>query len=390
MFPQSHQVAYLDTAAEGLPLAEGETALAAYFTDKSVGSPGRRHFHVEEERAQSAVARLLGAHPEDVALISCCSEAVNVLANSIHWKPGDEVLISDLEFPSGALAWLRLRDRGVILRVLPSEEGRISLKSFHEAIGKNTRVVYVSHVSYKTGTRLPFLLELSKAAHEIGALFVVDATQSLGRLPVTVDGIDFLVASGYKWLLGVHGLSVVYMSPSLRDRLAPGALGWYSVRNLFTPDRFEQYALKPGAGWIMCGMPAFPSIYVLRRSVEFLLELGVDRIDAELRPLVAQLRQGIEELGFHLITPPDTQYASGIVSFSHPDCERIAVELEERNVIVWAGDGRVRASLHLYNDRSDIERYLRELAPHRKERECTSGSSAGMVSETESREAQRF
>ena len=371
MFPQAHHVAYLDTAAEGLPLADGEAALAAYFADKSVGVPGRRHFHGEEERARSVLGRLLGTDPENVALLSCASDGLSVLANSIDWKAGDEVVISDLEFPSGVLAWLRLRERGVTMRVVPSEAGRISLEAFQEAIGRNTRVVCLSHVSYKTGTRIPFLRELSRAAHAAGALFVVDATQSLGRLPVTVDGIDFLVASSYKWLLGAHGVGVVYLSPSVRDQLVPGALGWYSITDVFTPDRFAEYTLKPGAGWMMPGMPAFPSVYMLRRSVEFLLEAGVDRIDTELRPLVIALRQGIEELGFDLLTPPELAYASGIVSFSHPDSERIAAALERRRVIVWAGDGRVRASVHLYNDRSDIERFLQELAAQRQEARCT-------------------
>ena len=390
MFPQAQQVAYLDTAAEGLPLAKGEMALVAYFAHKSVGSPGRRQFHDEEERARSAIGRLLGTDPENIALVSSASNALNVLANSIEWKPEDEVVISDLEFPSGALAWLRLREHGVTMRVLASEEGRISLESFQDAIGEKTRVVCVSDVSYRTGTRIPFLRELANAAHAVGALMVVDATQSLGRLPVAVDGIDFLVASSYKWLLGVHGLSVAYLSPSLRGRLAPGALGWYSITDIFTPDRFEQYALKPGAGWMMPGMPAFPSIYVLRRSIEFLLEVGVDRIDAELRPLVTALRQGIEELGFDLLTPPDPAYASGIVSFSHQDCERIAASLQQRHVIVWAGDGRVRASVHLYNDWSDVERCLRELAACEQEMPRTTQSQPDRTPENMPHEARRF
>jgi selenocysteine lyase/cysteine desulfurase len=381
MFPQADQVAYLDTAAEGLPFAEGEMALAAYYADKSVGSPGRRQLHCEEERTRSAVGRLLGTDSQNIALVSCAGEALNVLANSIDWRPEDEVVISDLEFPSGVLAWLRLRERGVKVRVLPSEEGRISLESFQRAIGEHTRVACVSHVSYKTGTRIPFLRELSCAAHAVGALMVVDATQSLGRLPVAVDGIDFLVASSYKWLLGAHGLSVAYLSPSARDRLVPGVLGWYSITDVFTPDRFEQYTLKPGAGWLMVGMPAFPSIYVLRRSVEFLLEVGVDRIDTELRSLVTALRQGIEELGFALLTPTDPAFASGIVSFAHPDSERIAAALEQRDVIVWAGDGRVRASVHLYNDRSDVERYLKALAAYRREAQVQDTDLTGPTSE---------
>ena len=134
IFPHADQVTYLDTAAEGLPFPAGNAALADYFADKSVGSPGRRQHHSEEERARCAVARLLGSHAENVALVSSASDALNLLANSIEWKSGDEVLTSDLEFPSGVVAWLRLRRLGVKVRVLPSRDGYISLQSFQDAI----------------------------------------------------------------------------------------------------------------------------------------------------------------------------------------------------------------------------------------------------------------
>jgi selenocysteine lyase/cysteine desulfurase len=199
-------------------------------------------------------------------------------------------------------------------------------------------------------------------AHRYGALLAVDATQSLGRLPVCLEEVDFLVASSYKWLLGVHGLAVAWLSPAARDRLTPGSLGWYSVAELFTPDRFTRYHAKSGAGWMMCGMPVFPSIFVLRRSAEFLLEAGVEKIERELRPEVEALRSGLANLGLDLLTPPAPEYASGIVAFAHPEWEKIGAALEREGVIVWRGDGRVRASVHLYNDADDIDLLLRVVA----------------------------
>ena len=96
-------------------------------------------------------------------------------------------------------------------------------------------MVSVSQVSYKTGTQIPFMSELAEEAHGVGAIFCVDATQALGRVPVSVKGVDYLVASSYKWLLGTHGLAVVYMSPEMRERRHPGTVGWYSVDSLFLP-----------------------------------------------------------------------------------------------------------------------------------------------------------
>lgn len=360
-FPGTREMAYLDTAAEGLPPVESEEALRAYYRDKAGGTPGRRAMHAEERACVCAVARLVGASAEEIAMLSCAGEGLNTLANSLAWQPGDEVLISDLEFPSGVLAWLRLRERGVRLRVLSSRDGAVPLESYAAAIGPSTRVVCVSQVSYKTGANCTFLPALAEQAHRAGALLCVDATQALGRVPVPLAGVDYLVASSYKWLLGTHGLGVVYLSAGLRERLRPATLGWYSVQNLFSPDRFERYEAKPGAARLATGMPNFPAIYALRRGVEVLLQIGVDAIHQALEPLVRGLREGFARLGLDVLTPAGDEWRSGIVSFSHPDAERIGAALERAGVIVWAGDGRVRASVHLYNDQPDIARLLASL-----------------------------
>jgi selenocysteine lyase/cysteine desulfurase len=187
-------------------------------------------------------------------------------------------------------------------------------------------------------------------------LFCVDATQALGRVPVGVTGVDYLVASSYKWLLGVHGLGIVYLSPELEERLTPAAVGWYSIRDLFTPERFETFSYKSGAARLLLGMPNFPSLYALREGLEYLLAVGVERIESALRPLVRKLRSGLEDRGFALLTPAGSEYASGILSFAQANAEDTGAKLEREGVIVWAGDGRVRMSVHLYNDESDVDR----------------------------------
>lgn len=361
LFPRTEAGVYLDTAAEGVPPAGSDEALTAYCRDKSAGSAGRARFEEEEARAGCAVARMLGASAQDVTFLGSASEGLNLLANSLSWRPGDEVLTTDLEFPSGVLVWLRLREHGVRLRVIPSRSGVISAEEIVSAIGPSTRVVCLSQVSYKTGTLLPFLPEVGREARQAGAILCVDATQALGRTPVDVHGIDFLVASGYKWLLGLHGLGVAYLSPSLREQITPAAVGWYSVADLFRPDRFERYRLKEGAGRLVSGMPNFPAIYTLRRSAELLVEVGIEKLDLHLKPLVRTMREGIAALGLEVLTPSAPEYASGIVSFAHSDPDRVGAFLEREGVIVWSGDNRVRASIHLYNDEADVARCLEAL-----------------------------
>jgi len=362
LFPRAKEVAYLDTAAEGLPVPGCAEAFARYCQDKEQGTPGRRMFHRIEAETIELAARLLGTQPGNVTFLSCASEALYVLASSLDWKAGDEVVISELEFPSNVLPWLRLREIGVRVIVVPASGGALSWERVAERITRRTRLVSLSLVSYRTGAYLRPVPKIAAEAKRVGAVVSIDATQAVGRCPVSLEGVDYLMSSSFKWLLGPHGLGLVYVGPEFRERLRPASLGWYSVKDLFAPDRFERYELKPGAACLAAGMPNFPSLYALGQSLRFFLEAGVDSIDNELRPVVAQLRQGLERLGCDLLTPAGAEYASGIVAFAHPKAAEIGAALERQGVIVWGGDGRVRASVHLYNDARDVERYLSALA----------------------------
>ncbi|MFN0104173.1 MAG: aminotransferase class V-fold PLP-dependent enzyme [Bryobacteraceae bacterium] len=361
MNPTAQSAAYLDTAAEGLPPIAVEAALAEYWREKSRGTPGRQRHYAVQAEAEQAVATLLGTTPNDVVLLGNSSDALNLFAHSLDWREGDEVLISDLEFPSNVLVWLRLRRQGVRLIVIPTNNGETHLQDWTAHLSTKTRVVSVSQVSYKTGTQIPFLVELAAETHRAGALFCVDATQALGRVPVTVNGVDFLVASSYKWLLATHGLGIVYIAPQIRERLREATAGWYSVEQLFHAERFSAYTPKKSAGCVQAGMPNFPAIYALNASANFLLNRGIETIDDTLKPLVAHLRQSLVEQGRQLLTPPGKEFASGIVSFASQAPEALMASLAEQGVIVWGGDGRVRISVHLYNDAADIDRCLAAL-----------------------------
>lgn len=358
MFARAREVTYLDTAAEGLPHPQCEYAFHEYYKAKSQGTPGRREHFAAEKDALELAGRLLGTDSANVGFAASASDALALLAASIDWKPGDQVVTTDLEFPSNILPWLHVRRLGVDVSVVPGSKGSLDCGGLVKHMSPRTRVVALSLVSYKTGAYFPFVQDVAAEAHKRGAVVVLDATQALGRCHVSLEGVDYLVSSSFKWLLGPHGLGLVYLSPELRQRFTPASVGWYSVENAFGENRFERYILKNGAACIAVGMPNFPCLYALRHSLRFLLKCGVDNIFEELREPVQQLRSGLAELHLDLLTPPDANLASGIVSFAHPKAEEIGAALEKAGVIIWAGDGRVRASLHLYNDMRDVERYL--------------------------------
>ena len=360
-FSTAQQFVYLDTAAEGLPLPEWEGALGEYHRAKMRGSPADKDFYRIEAETVELSAQLLGAPPANVVLLSSASAALIALATSLDWKAREQVIISDLDFPSGVLPWLRLRKSGVEVIVVRSQAGSLHWEQFAEVISPRTRLICLSLVSYKTGTYLPFIPKLAAEADRVGAIVCIDATQALGRCPVALDGVDYLMSSTHKWLLGPHGLSIVYVGSELRRKLDPAGVGWWSVENIFTEDRFERYELKKSAACLAPGMPSFLPMFMLQRSMAFVREAGVQNVYEDLKPVVERLRLGLAGLGLELLTPAAPEFASGIVSFAHRNAQQIGALIEEKGVIVWADDGRVRSSVHLYNDATDVDHYIRAL-----------------------------
>jgi selenocysteine lyase/cysteine desulfurase len=352
---------YLDTAAEGLAAPGMDAAMGEYFREKRQGTPGREKHFAKEEEARGLAARLLGTGSSQVAFAPTTSDALNLLAASMPFTQGDEVVITDLEFPSNVLPWLALERRGVKTIVVPSRDGALDLSDLANALSARTRLVSISLVSYKSGAYFPHVQELADRVHGCGGVLCVDATQALGRCPVPLDGVDYLMASSFKWLLGPHGLAIVYLSPSFRQGFELAGVGWYSVANVFAPDRFERYSLKPGAACISAGMPNFPALYGMCESLRFLLPVNSAEEQARVNSLSVRLRQDLRARGLRMLTPQDPALASGIVSFEHEHAAAVGEALAREGIIAWAGDGRVRASLHFYNDERDTTMYLNAL-----------------------------
>jgi selenocysteine lyase/cysteine desulfurase len=138
----------------------------------------------------------------------------------------------------------------------------------------------------------------------------------------------------------------------------PLSIGWYSVADTFSADRYQSYTLRADAGRFESGYINFPAIYVLNESLDLLLQVGVDRLTDHSLDLGDLLVNGLSQLGLEVMSPADRNRRGASVTFAHPDAATIGSALAERDVHVWAGDGRVRASAHLFNDESDIECYL--------------------------------
>jgi len=355
-FPGLDSGVYLNTAAEGLFMKSHDDALRRYAESKQRGSLGRNEHAAVERRARELSAQLLTARPQDVAFLASTARGLDAAIKSIPWRPGDNIVLPDSEFPTTALAAARLSQLGVERRIAPSRDGRIGLEDLRDEVDRRTRMVVASLVSYKTGHKID-LGAWAEIAHASGALLFVDAVQALGAVEVNATQADFLCGATYKWLLGQHGLAIFYINPGLSDLIAPPYAGYRGVKDLFPADP-DRYELLPDARRFEEGMPNFPALYVLNNALEFLLSTGVDRIAAHNEALASKLISGLLSAGIRPLTPAEPQARASIISFETTQPERIAAELARRRVHLWGRNGRLRISPHLYNDERDIEAVL--------------------------------
>ena len=362
--PSSAQWAYLDHAAVA-PLPSVAAAAIREWTDDMVtnGATGWDHWRDRVESLRSSAATLLGAAPDDVAVIRNTTEGVGLVAEGIRWQPGDNLVVPACEFPSNLYAWQHLEERGVEVRVLPVTHDHIDYGQIEAACDAHTRLVAVSWIGFRTGFRID-PARVAEIAHRHDAWLFVDAIQGLGGFPVDVEamGIDALAADGHKWLLGPEGAGLFYVRPALLDDLRPLGLGWNSVRHAgdFTNTALD---LKPNAGRYEGGTYNMPGIAGLAASIDWLNQLGIDRLSQRILELTAELCTGLESIGAEVASDRRPAHASGIVSFTIPGQAPGVLKraCRERGVIVNSRDGRLRASPHAYSCSDDLDRLLEGL-----------------------------
>lgn len=357
-FPALSGMTYLNTAAESIPPRVVSEAVQQYLQDKQKGMNGRDAHFAREHQAREAAARLLGFRAEEVGFCSCSAEAYNLLASALALQSADEVVISDLDFPSGATPWLAAREKPVV-RLWKSRDGALAIEDLSPLLNSATRLVQISLVSFYNGWRIdwkPFVQAVRDQAPH--AVIAVDVTQALGRCVLDLKEADIVISSTHKWLLGLHGGCVVGIPGRSAEKLTTTAGGWYHITNAFDADRFERVVPKQGAASFSVGMPSFAPIYALEASITYLLSIGVNTIAEYADPLVAQVHKGLQEYGVTPLAPDVADNRSGIVAFKHPESERIYQELLADHIHIMHQAGRMRISIHGYNTAQDIERFL--------------------------------
>lgn len=312
----------------------------------------------ELDETRVLAAKLIKASPKEIAIIKNTSEGINLIVNSIEWKKGDEVIITDMEFPTNFYPWIRLRKKGVKVNIIKHKpNGVIELEDIKKTINKKTVVLAISHVQYGNGFKID-LKKLNKIVDKKCLLFI-DAIQSLGAVEVNSRFIDFLAAGGHKWLLAPFGTGILYVNKKLLNNITPAFVGWFSVKN---PSSFSlKLNYASSARKFEYGSHNFSGIVGLKAALKLLLKIGISNIEKRILGLTSLLIEEVERLGLKIQTPKDIDKRAGIVNIKIKNPSKIVKKLLKNKIIVSSRTKGIRVSPHFYNNEEDIHKFVQVL-----------------------------
>ncbi|HLT59487.1 MAG TPA: aminotransferase class V-fold PLP-dependent enzyme [Limnochordales bacterium] len=366
--PALQEQVYLNTGVSGPPTREILEEELAWV--RRLGQQGPGSFGVLTEaldyldQVRGALARLIGAEPQEIALTHSCSEGLAIVAAGLPWQAGDEVVVTDLEHISGLLPWFHLaRQRGIAVRRVPDRDGRLVVDDVRAALTERTRLICMSHVAYNTGAVLP-VADVASLARERGIWLLVDGAQGAGQVPVDVKalGCHFYAGAGQKWLLGPDGTGFLYVDQAALDAVAVTWIGWASVVHEDVPA--GAFRFHPGARRFEVAGLHVPSFAALGKGADLWHSLGVAAARGRILALVDRLREGLARLPqVEILSPGPEPLRSGLVVFRMAGVDApVAVEqLWERHRIAcrWVPAPRaVRVSVHAFNNEDDIDRLV--------------------------------
>ncbi len=361
-FPWTAETVYLNNASIG-PIPERTRRLLDELTARRTAPYllDARELHAALQEARVTVARLLSAQPEEIALATNTTYGLNLAAGSLPLKPGDKVILSDREFPANVYPWLRLRERGVEVELVPTtgpgwpDEARLAERLRDGRV----RVLAISLVQFASGYRAD-LDRLGALCRANGAYLVVDAIQALGHVPLDVrrTPVDILACGGQKWLLSPWGSGFVYIRRELIPTLEPVVCGWMSFEGTDDFSQLTHYndTLRQDARRGELATLPFQDLMAMKESIALLLELGVERIGAHIRTLREPLYQLARSGRLNLVSPTDPEHDSAIVCVQPEHVAEVYHALKKAHVVCALREGTIRLSPHCYNTVEEIEK----------------------------------
>jgi selenocysteine lyase/cysteine desulfurase len=364
-FPIKKNMVYFNNASIG-PMSN---RVISRITDllNDVRDYGRLHYpgwcRYADTVIKEDIAKLIGANSSEIAFVKNTTEGILIVSNGIDWKPNDNVIIADIEYPSNVYCWMNLERKGVSIKWVKNRAGRILVEDVETLMDKNTRLVSLSAVQFSNGFRLD-LERLGDLCRKKKILLNLDAIQWLGALHMDLSKyhIDFLSAGGHKWLLGPMGTGIFYCNNNSMDYIHPHNVGYHSVDK--SEDHMDyELTFRPDAGRFEEALVNFPGIWGLHEAIKIFLELSTEKVEKHIYELVSHAIEGLKVKGYEIMSPLGEKERSGNLSFRHPNIhsEEVYDNLIKNNINVAIRAGNLRMSPSIYNDHEEVDRFLKIL-----------------------------
>lgn len=321
-------------------------------------------------RVRAAIAPLIGGQPEEIAVTTGATNGLAAVAGGIDWKPDDEVILAQGEFPAHFSVFSPLAEAGRLkLKVVAPRDRFLTADDLVAQITKNTRLVSTSLVRFDNGVRID-AAPLAAACRNAGALLLLDVSQCAGAMPMDLRalGADFAVCSGYKWLLSPFGTGFFWVKMERIAEMRPAPFYWMAVEGA---ENFHALGLgkwTPAGGarrWDSPETASFFNLATMEASVEFVRKAGVETVWQHNARLMEQMIERLPRDRCTLASPADAvargPYAC-IAGRSPEKTKALFQKLREAKIFVSLREGALRVAPYLYNSERDIDRLLMTLA----------------------------
>ena len=315
--------------------------------------------------ARRAGAQLLNSQPDEISLVGPTSLALSFVAAGLNFRKGDNILIYHDDYPSNVYPWMALAEKGVKVRLMNIRHlGAIRKVDIMGQVDEDTKLVALASNHFISGHRLEHDA-IGQFLRERNILFCLDAIQTLGAFPTTVENVDFLAADSHKWLLGPLAAGIVYVAKERFEECRPTLLGSWNIKS---PDFLAQKTIEfeEGGRRYEPGVLNVAGIYGMRASINLIREQGIDSVSSLILQRRDQLETGLASLGFDFLSPRSSEpLRSGILTTRHPgkDPSKLIADLEKAFISASYRKTRdhgfwLRFSPHFYNTSAEIDRVL--------------------------------
>jgi selenocysteine lyase/cysteine desulfurase len=307
------------------------------------------------------VAEMIKAKPEEIAFATNTSYGLNVAAWGLDLKPGDKILLPDVEFPANTYPWTNLRQKGVGVEFVPSTDRCFDTDKFVKAIDAKTKVLSLSSVQFFNGFRID-LKTIGEICQEKDIFFVVDGIQGIGNLDLDVKEckIDLLASGAQKWLMSSLGTGFLYLSSEAKKKITTSFFGWMGIDWKLNFSDLLKFDLEPfpSARKFEIGTFPYAGIWSMHASLEMLSEIGTKNIEDHNSALLDLLIEHLKKKKYRITTSVDALHRSSILSFSGDNIEDLHRKLRKNNIIISLREGSIRVAPHFYNTQDEMEKLI--------------------------------